>query len=162
MVSASNYACVMSGVLATVLYLRIRDAEDRSWLEFSWLGLAILLLTFGYATRPEWGISKIQATPSWTAICTGIGLVTLVVLFGVADRKGWTGWAKFIEPAGTSTLTCYLIPYFAYALMSLTGWSLPEVLTTGYIGLAKSLAFGLLIIYITGLLNSWFQVRLRV
>ncbi|MBN1998384.1 hypothetical protein JW935_12575, partial [candidate division KSB1 bacterium] len=27
---------------------------------------------FGFLTRPVWGISKIRATPSWTAICAGI------------------------------------------------------------------------------------------
>ena len=53
------------------------------------------------------------------------------------------------------------MPYFAYAFVALLGWSLPEVLTDGVIGLLKSALFALLIIQFTGLLNR-VQIGLKI
>lgn len=160
-ISASTHASVMLGVLTTVIYTQLAARGQLKFLIPSLIGLALLLIAFGFATRPEWGISKIRATPSWTSICAGITMLAFVLLHFVADVKGQTWWAKFIAPAGSSTLTCYLMPYFAYALVALLGWSLPGVLTDGVVGLLKSLVFALLIIQVTGLLNRG-QIGLKI
>ena len=152
-ISASNHASVMLGVLTTVMYTQLAAKAQLKWLAPRLIGIALLLIAFGLATRPEWGISKIRATPSWTAICAGISILAFVLLHYIADVKGHTGWANFIAPAGSSTLTCYLMPYFAYAIIALLGLSLPEVLTDGAIGLLKSALFALLVIQFTDLLN---------
>lgn len=152
-ISASTHASVMLGVLTTVIYTHLTAKDQLKLLIPSLIGLAFLLIAFGFATRPEWGISKIRATPSWTSICAGITMLAFVLLHFVADLKGKTTWANFIAPAGSSTLTCYLMPYFAYALVALLGWSLPGVLTDGLVGLLKSLVFALLVIQFTGMLN---------
>ena len=160
-ISASTHTSVLLGVLTTVIYTQLAAKDQLKWLIPSLIGLAILLIAFGFATRPEWGISKIRATPSWTAICAGISILAFVLLHFIADVKGRTGWATFIAPAGSSTLTCYLMPYFAYAFVALLGWSLPAVLTDGVLGLLKSTLFALLIIQFTGLLNR-VQVGLKI
>ena len=161
MVSASNHASVTSGILATLLYIRFGKIDK----PFRFLSLifflSIALIVFGIATRPEWGISKIRATPSWTSICAGISLVTFGVLFIISDILKKTRWASFIGPAGRSTLTCYLMPYFYYAIMMLVGIFLPEILKTGILGIVKSLLFAWIIIYITGLLEK-VNIRLRI
>ncbi len=160
-ISASTHASVMLGVLTTVIYSQLAARDQLKWLIPSLIGLALLLIAFGFATRPEWGISKIRATPSWTTICAGISILAFVLLHFIADVKGRNQWAGFIAPAGSSTLTCYLMPYFAYAFVALLGWSLPEVLTDGAIGLLKSTLFALLVIQFTGLLNR-VQVGLKI
>lgn len=160
-VSASNYASVMAGVLVTTLMLRLRDKGPSGWLLPSLTLLTAILFLFGFLTRPLWGISKIMATPSWTAICAGISILFFGALYLLADRWNATGWARIIEPAGTSTLTCYLVPYLAYPLWGFLGWQLPEVLTGGAIGIVKSILFALLIIQITGLLGR-LHIRLKI
>ncbi|MCK5469227.1 MAG: DUF5009 domain-containing protein, partial [Cyclobacteriaceae bacterium] len=70
-------------------------------------------------------------------------------------------WASFIGPAGRSTLTCYLVPYFYYAIIMLVGIFLPDMLKSGYIGIFKSLGFAYLIIFITGLMEK-INIRLKV
>lgn len=160
-VSASVYASVMTGVLTTMVLLKFKSPEKRVPMILILLGLALLLLLFGFLTRPEWGISKIRATPSWTAICAAISVISFLFFYVIADRMGYTKWAIPIAPAGRSTLTCYLIPYYAYAIMALVGLQLPQMLTTGYVGIVKSLVFSFLIIFITGLLER-FQVRLKI
>ncbi|WP_353484856.1 DUF5009 domain-containing protein [Haliscomenobacter sp.] len=160
-VSASTHASVMLGVLTTVMYTQLAAKAQLKWLIPSLLGVALILIVFGFATRPEWGISKIRATPSWTSICAGISILAFVLLHFIADVKGRTSWAAFIAPAGSSTLTCYLMPYFAYAFVELLGWSLPAVLTDGAIGLLKSTLFALFVIQFTGLLNR-IQIGLKI
>ena len=160
-VSASNYASVMAGVLVTTLMITLRKAERMPWLIPSLVLYAAILFLFGFLTRPEWGISKIMATPSWTAICAGISALSFGFLYLLADRWKLTGWARIIEPAGTSTLTCYLVPYFAYPLWGFTGWELPDPLTGGAAGILKSILFALLIVQLTGLLGR-LKIRLKI
>jgi predicted acyltransferase len=160
-VSASNYASVMLGVLVTTLMLRFQERGRLNRLIPTLAFLALLLLGVGYLTRPVWGISKIMATPSWTTICAGLTTLAFGILFLVADKWKISGWAKIIEPAGTSTLTCYLVPYFIYAVGALLGWHLPDVLITGMAGILKSVLFALLIIQLTGLLDK-IHIRLKI
>ncbi|AEE54072.1 DUF5009 domain-containing protein [Haliscomenobacter hydrossis] len=160
-ISASTHVSVLLGVLTTVIYGQLAAKDQLKWLIPSLIGLSILLIVFGFATRLEWGISKIRATPSWTTICAGISILAFVLLHFIADVKEQTRWAAFIAPAGSSTLTCYLMPYFAYAFVALLGWSLPAVMTDGVIGLLKSTLFALLIIQVTGMLNR-VQIGLKI
>lgn len=161
-VGAANYATVLLGVWVAT-YLTFHDKHDRT--RWAWtigvLALAVVLLVYGFATRPIWGISKIQGTPSWVAICGGVSALGFLLLYGVCDGRGFTRWARPVEPAGRSTLTCYLIPYVVYGIMSLGGWWFPEALSMGAIGLLKSLCFALLIVQMTRGLER-FGVRVRI
>ena len=146
-------AFTTAGVLATLLYKKIADGK-LSLFYASLITLGILNLAYGILTRPLWGINKIQATPSWLAICTGIGFVPFALRSYLADQKKMTGWARIIAPAGTATLTCYMIPYFFYPIKSFTGLRFPDALNTGAMGLAVSFAFALLVVAFTGWLEK--------
>ena len=160
-VSASNHALVMGGVVVTSMMIRLKEQDKMQLLVPFLLGFAAILMLFGFLTRPTWGISKIMATPSWTAICAGITVVSFAGMYLLADRAGKFRWANIIEPAGSMTLTCYLIPYFVYAFRNILSISLPESLTTGGIGILKSILFALLIIQITGLLGR-LKIKLKI
>lgn len=160
-VSASNHASVMSGMLVATILIRFIEKKQLKYLVTLLLGLSIAFFLFGLMSRPLWGISKIRATPSWTAICAGINIAAFIMLFFIADRLEITRWAHAISPAGKSTLTCYLVPYVVYPLLALTGFYLPEVFLTGMAGIAKSVIFSLLIIWITGLLGR-LNMRIRI
>jgi predicted acyltransferase len=124
--------------------------------------MAIALFIFGFSTRPLWGISKIRATPSWTTICAAISILSFALLIFLIDRKGKENWFKMIKPAGTSTLTCYLLPYFHEAIfISLIGIHLPLIMRTGVAGIIKSLLFALIIVLITGWLEKK-RLRLKI
>lgn len=161
-VSASNYALVMTGVLTTVVLTHLNQQHASKTIIPVLIGISVFLLIFGFVTRPEWGISKIYATPSWTALCAGVSLLFFVLLYLIVDRWGQVEWASFIGPAGSSTLTCYLIPYFVYAGMAMFHLEFPEFLSIGSLGLVKSLLYGLIIIQLAGGLNRYFKVKLKV
>lgn len=160
-VSASNYASVMCGMLATSLMIWLKEKEKMQYLVPVLLGISLVLMLFGFLTRPYWGISKILATPSWTAICAAITTISFAALYLLADKLNIYKWAHIIGPAGHSTLTCYLVPYYIYALGALSGLSMPDVLTTGWVGIIKTLVFSILIIQLTGLLGK-IHIKLKI
>jgi heparan-alpha-glucosaminide N-acetyltransferase len=160
-VSASNYASVMSGLLVATILIKLQEKERMNYLVPLLMTIAVILLFFGFITRPEWGISKIRATPSWTSICAGISTISFVILYILTDKLDIYRWANIISPAGKSTLTCYLVPYIVYPLFALTNFHLPAVMVTGIVGLLKSLLFALIIIWITGGLNR-LKINLKI
>lgn len=160
-VSASNYASVMTGMMVTTILIQLKEKDNLKYLGPVIAGISLLLFLFGFLTRPQWGISKIMATPSWTAICAGITMLFFILLYFLTDKLKITKWAHIIGPAGYSTLTCYLVPYYVYALGALSGLRLPEVLTGGGIGILKSVIFSILIIQLTGLLGR-INIRLKI
>lgn len=160
-VSASNHALVMSGLLASVLYVRLNEKEKLREFLIVMGALAVISITFALVTRPEWGIKKIGGTPSWSTICAGIGFASFGILYIIADIYEKRKWAAILGPAGRATLTCYLVPYFYYGLYAIIGYKLPLLLRTGYIGIAKSLLFALLIVIITGGLEK-IKIKLKI
>ena len=154
-------AFTMAGVVITVFYGKLlKVGKIKSY----WVllgGMALLMLLFGLMTRPLWGIHKLGSSPSWTTICIGLSILVFAFLIWLVDIQKKKEWFQLIRPAGTSTLTCYLLPYIHYALYSLVGLSLPLFLRTGVLGLFKSMLYALLIIVLTGLLEKW-RLRLKI
>jgi predicted acyltransferase len=146
-------AFVMGGTFISMIYLHFRNKNKAPKMLMIFLVIAIALLAIGFYTRPLWGISKIRATPSWVWICSAITILIFIVVYWLADIKKKTDWFEFIKPAGTNTLLCYLIPYFAYAIVVASGIHFPEFLLTGIVGLAKSMAFALLVVWLAGVLG---------
>jgi heparan-alpha-glucosaminide N-acetyltransferase len=158
--NASNSSITMLGLISGVVYIKFSEKPIKTEIILSMM--AIVLFAFGFATRPLWGISKIRATPSWTTICTAISILAFCILIFLVDKKGKENWFKIIKPAGTSTLTCYLLPYLHEAIfLSIIGIHLPEIIRTGWAGVIKSLVFALIIVLITGWLEKR-RLRLKI
>jgi predicted acyltransferase len=158
--NASNSSITMLGLISAVVYRKFSEKTVKA--EMILILVAIVLFAFGFTTRPLWGISKIRATPSWTTICAAISILAFVILIFLVDKKGKENWFKAIKPAGTSTLTCYLLPYLHEAIfLSIIGIHLPLILRTGWAGVIKSLIFALIVVLITGLLQKR-KLRLKI
>ncbi|MBX2951957.1 MAG: DUF5009 domain-containing protein [Leadbetterella sp.] len=153
---ALPFLCML-GVLASVFY---QNRTFRYYVPALML-IGVALIGTGFFFRPYWGISKILATPAWICICGGIAYVVYALLFWIMDVRGWQQWSSFLKPAGIATLTCYLVPYYWYAVRSLTGIRLPEALLESPVGLLMSMGVSLIIIQLTGLLIRW-GVKLKV
>jgi len=146
-------AFTAAGIVATLIFKKL--AEKKLGLTYIiLLSLGIINIVYGLATRPIWGISKIQGSPSWLAICTGIGFLLFLILYYISDIKKKVNWARIIAPAGTATLTCYMIPYFVYPLREFSGIRIPEVLSVSFLGLITSFGFALLVVMFTGVLEK--------
>lgn len=152
-------AFTMGGVIFSLLTVKYRDLEKSKKILYGTL-LTIVLLIAGVISREFWILSKLSATPPWIFYVTAIGIATYMLLTWLV-HIGKSGWFNIIKPAGTATLTCYLIPYIAYAMADLTGITLPDWLTHDFVGILNCLAFALFIIGITWLLGR-FKVKLKI
>lgn len=146
-------AFTTAGIVATLVFKKLSGISIK-WAYIGLIILGVANIAYGLGTRPFWGISKIQGTPSWLGICSGIGFLLFVILYYIADIKNQTNWAKIIAPAGTATLTCYMIPYLVYPVQNMTGLRLPDMLNTAGIGLLISFGFALLVVVFTGWLEQ--------
>ena len=141
------------GILVSLMYRELSENHSK-WIFIILMIFGVLSIFYGVLLRPYWGISKIQGTPSWVGICIGISVISFALFNYLCDVQKKTNWARIIAPAGTATLTCYMIPYFVYPIAALTGFKLPSVLNTGVIGLLGSFVFALLVVVFVGRLQK--------
>ena len=151
----------MGGVLTSMIFQYYRERKDDKTLTIVFITFSVGLIVLSVVTRPYWGLAKLGATPAWLFLCSAFTLLAFLVIYWIADVSGRANWFSFVKPAGTDTLLCYLIPYFAYATTRVLGVHLPEEILIGGIGLFKSLLFALLCVVITGGLNRT-GVRLKL
>jgi predicted acyltransferase len=104
---------VLTGMLAGIMIRKMKESGNERILMIL-VTLGFLSLAIGFILRNWFLISKIQATPSWGMICSGISFFVFAVIFWLADMKGMTRWAAFVRPAGRHSLTTYLAPDILY------------------------------------------------
>lgn len=145
---------VLGGALAMSFFRRYATEENIGDVYKVLLTATGILVFLSLITRPHWGLAKLGATPAWLFLCSAFTLGVFLILQHLVDRKGLGGWFAFAKPAGTDTLLCYLMPYFAYALKTWSGLKLPDAVLTGFPGLVKSLLFALLCVWLTRMLSN--------
>ena len=144
----------MGGVVISTLFQEYRKRGANKQMTFVFLVIAVALIGLALYTRQFWGISKLRETPAWLFLCSAFTILAFMAIYWLTDVGGKANWFTLIKPAGTDTLLCYLIPYFAYAFMTLLHLHLPEAVLIGGVGLVKSFLFALLCAWITGRLNK--------
>ena len=156
----SEVSLIMSGIIISVIYRQTTNNNSRNFFVIMFIA-AIVMIGFGFIIRPFGGISKIHGTPSWVGICTGISIIVFTLLIYWVDVKSKANWFNIIKPAGTSTLTCYLIPYFLYSFLVLLKIKYPVFLSEGIGGILRSFAIAFIVIFITGWLEKK-NLRLKI
>ncbi len=151
----------MGGVVISTLFQQYRQRDENRRMTLVFILASVVLIGLSVYTRTFWGLSKLAATPAWLFLCSAFTILAFTGIYWLVDVGGKANWFSFIKPAGTDTLLCYLIPYFAYAFTTLLNLHLPDVLLTGGVGLLKSFLFALLCVWITGRLNR-VGVRLKL
>lgn len=151
------HALGVSGMLATLLMLRLPRRRFYAVM----LGSAVAFTALGWLCHQYWIVSKIQATPTWLFWCLAMFLPLLTVLHQLCDVRGKAAWFGVIKPAGTATLTCYIIPYLWYAAMMAMHLSWPDALCAGWPGLLRSLLYSLAVVWLAALLVR-FGIKLKV
>jgi predicted acyltransferase len=140
----------LGGVLSSMIFRYYRERNDNKTLTWLFLAFAAGLILLSIATRPYWGLAKLGATPAWLFLCSAFTLLGFLAIYWIADVYHKNHWFDVVRPAGTATLLCYLIPYFAYFTTRALGISLPEFMLVGGVGLLKSFLFAMLCVFITG------------
>jgi predicted acyltransferase len=159
---ASSVTLVMCGLVVSVLYGELSIKSKTGYLSLLFITAGAVFILGGFMIRPfAGGISKIHATPAWVFICSGISLLFFTLMIWLVDIKGKQQWFSIIAPAGTSTLTCYLIPYLLYSVYNLLHFQYPAFLNYGMGGLLRSMMVSVLIILLVGVMEKS-KLRLKI
>jgi predicted acyltransferase len=149
-------AFTMGGIILSLISARYKNVNNSRKLVSASI-MAILFITAGYITNQYWIISKLGETPPWVFYCTGIAIFCYSVIYWL-DSTGKTAWTKIIGPAGTATLTCYLVPYVLYAIRFIES---PEWFRNGFPGLINCILFSFFTIGVTYLLGR-IHIKLKI
>ena len=96
---------------------------------------AAVLAVLAMAAHQGWIISKNLGTLPWCLYVSALA-VALYTLLRVLEKHGKTGWFRPLSPAGTATLTVYMIPYLLIAVWVFVNPDIPQWLT-GWVGVGK-------------------------
>lgn len=107
---------VLAGLCVSLI---IRQPEtEKTGTRIMYIVLAgIASIAAGFFLRKWFIISKIQATPSWGLICTGISVMLFAFLYWLTDVRKKDKWAFFLRPSGENSLTTYIAPSLIYHII---------------------------------------------
>jgi heparan-alpha-glucosaminide N-acetyltransferase len=159
--NGSSASLIMAGVVTTVIFMESKRFQSfRQKLVPAMLFAAASLIA-GYLLKPL-GISKIRATPTWCLFTIAFAVAAFTLLYWLCDIKQKTGWAFAFRPAGSNTLTTYLLPDYWEIIVSLFGITfLENHFRYGWHGVAKSIVFTCLMLAIAAFLTRR-KVRLAL
>jgi len=158
----SSVTLTMGGVLISRLYNYWADRKKKQLFSNFLIITGILLIAAGLLIRGYAdGISKIRSTPAWVFICGGITILMFQLFIYLVDVKGKKDFLKIIRPAGTSTLTCYLLPYYEVFILKLFHIKYSNAINNGFIGLLRAFLISFILILIAGQLEKR-RLRLKI
>ncbi len=111
---------VMAGLFFSLILRKLSQSDTKRFVLTGTI-LGLLVLISGFILRHWFIVSKIQGTPSWSMICTGISILLFIILFLLIDIQGYVKWTTVFKPAGQNSLTTYLAPDILYYLIWMTG-----------------------------------------
>jgi predicted acyltransferase len=153
---------ILSGLAGGLIIKKIPfKGLNKSLIVFS--GLGIIYLIAGFILRKWFIISKIQATPSWALICTGISFIVFIILYWMTDVKSRIRWASFLQPAAENSLTTYLAPELLFYLIISSGMPLLffKLSNEPIITITGALVWAFLMVGLTAVLVR-FKIKLRI
>ncbi len=150
-----------AGIVTSVVFLGAHRWQTLGQKTVLGLSFGILSLIAGWFLTPL-GISKIRATPTWSLYSVGAAVLLFTALYWICDVKKKTGWAFFARPAGSNTLTTYLLPDFWYYILAAAGIRYFDLhFNYGWPGVVRCVLFTAFILAVAGLLTRC-RVRLRL
>ena len=131
-----GYGAIMGlgGLMLTLADWNLQDRKPSLRMGLGFAAAAVLAV-LGMAFHTGWIVSKNLGTLPWCLYVSALS-VALYTVLRFLERKGWTGWFKPLQPAGTATLTVYMIPYLFIALWVAVSPNIAPWLT-GWVGVAK-------------------------
>ena len=157
--NGASAAYTAAGMLFSVVFMKYINVASKK--KAAYISLTVAgLLVIAYLSNYVWIISKLGGTPPWVFYCLAISIGTYGIIYWLTE-KGKAGWFDIIKPAGTSTLTCYLIPYALYGLLFASGIKFPGFVTTGFVGVLNCIAFSFITIGVTYLLGKIY-IKLKI
>lgn len=152
---------IMAGVVTTSFFHHARAGSLSHFAMIRAIAFGVISLGAGWALMPL-GISKIRATPTWSLWCIGAAAILFAFLYWICDVNQWQRWAAPFRPAGSNTLTTYLLPDLwdlSLGALGLTFWD--THFPYGWPGVGKTVMFTCLMLALAAALTRA-KVRLQL
>jgi predicted acyltransferase len=158
----AHNALGVSGLLLSSLMTRYASPQ-KPWCFLAWIGSwAVVVALGGWLAHEFWIVSKLEATPTWMLWSLAMFLPLFGFIYWLTETRGKAAWFGVIAPAGTVTLTCYVIPYVWYAVRSLLDIPRLGIFASGVGGLVGSMIFAFAMVWVAGLMNKYLRIRLKI
>lgn len=142
---ATHTSIVIAGTVCALLFFDMKTPAAPATRLLRVLGAALALAAAGALLHQWYPVSKIGGTPPWALYCAAICSAAFALLYWLTDIRQARAWTAIVEPAATSPLVTYLIPFVLGALMSLLQlqWHSALVHGTGALVFSVLFAFGM-------------------
>lgn len=150
---------IIAGMLLTIFSVKY-DTKPIKWRFGYGMLTAIVIALIGVASHHFWIAAKLGSTPPWLFYSTAIS-VAMYCLFRLLTHYNIESWYSLIRPAGTATLTCYIVPYALNSVIYRAGINFPEWSTTGFMSIVHCLLYSALVIFIVHLFEK-VHVKLKI
>ena len=156
--SGSLATITLAGLLLSLVFMRDDLASNMGQRIIGGSVFTLILLLSGWLLMPL-GLAKIGSTPSYTLFSSAICVMLFMILYYIVDRKGVSGWASFVKPAGSNPLLTYILPDIYYAILGLSHAGL--IGDEGWPGVIRAFVFTAFILGISALFTRM-KIRLQL
>lgn len=148
---AIHSVIVLAGMVCALLFFDGKHAAAR---RLRRAGLfAAALAASGWLLHHWYPVSKIGATPPWALYCGALCVAVFALLYWLVDVLAVRRWTALVEPAATSPLITYLLPFAIGAAISLAGAHFRPALLEGGGALLSGAVFTATIVLVVARLN---------
>ena len=151
--NGSSCLLVMTGIVITQIFSSLGSLQQKLLRCFLF---GAVCLAAGALLSPL-GISKIKATPTWCLYSAAAAMIVYAALYWICDVKGRIAWAAIVKPAGSNTLTTYLIPDLFY--FAIAGFAVTEPFRHGWPGVLRAFVFTFVML---GLAGAFTKAKIRL
>lgn len=148
---ATHSVIVLAGLVCALLFFNGQHPARRRFLHAG--ALAALLAAAGFGMHHWYPVSKIGATPPWALYCSALCVACFALLYWLVEVRGARRWTVLVEPAATSPLVTYLLPFAIGAVIGLAGAHFRPALMQGSTALLAGLIFTVTIVLVVARLN---------
>jgi len=152
---ATHTSIVVAGTLCALIFFDIKTSTTPASRLMRALSAALLLALAGAALHQAYPVSKIGGTPPWAWYCAAICSAAFALLYWLTEIRQARGWTAIVEPAATSPLVTYLIPFVLGALMTLLQLQWHPALVHGAGALIFSVLFAFGVVAFVAQLNKF-------
>ena len=150
--NGSDHALAMGGMILSIVNTRHAFRWKSSRRVLTGLCVAALLAALGFVARHWFIVSKNIATLPWVLWSSAAG-ISLYILIEALVHQGFTKWAKPLVPAGTATLTTYMVPELLTGICGITGLNLWDRFS-GFAGILYCIGYVALVLAVTWVLGK--------
>lgn len=158
---ATHTSIALAGTLCALLFFDTASTAAVGRRQRHALGLAMLLAGAAALLHQAYPVSKIGGTPSWALYCAALCCLGFTALHWLLEVRRWRAWTVLVEPAASSPLVTYLLPFVLGVVMTLLNLAWLPVLVTGLGALAFAVFFSFAVVAVVAVLNQ-FNFKLKL